>query len=165
MAPTNLAEWLQFAVDFFLAFAADFLAFIVIAAAVAAFAFYFGRNRVVPLATSLYAAIPLYLVFPFTSYITTPFLHIALYLVLAFLAFVAFSGLSSFVASASFGLVQLVVLSAAIAGMLIAVSIHILPVEDIYTFSIATKALFDSPEAFFFWLLAPLAAIYIFGRG
>lgn len=165
MAPTDLAGWLQFAVDFLLDFATDFLAFIVIAAAVAAFAFYFGRNRIVPLAAAFYAAIPLYIAFPFSQFITTPLLHVALYAALAFLAFVAFSGLASFVSDGNLGFIQLAFLSAAIAGMLIAVSIHILPVEDVYTFNVATRALFESSQAFFFWLLAPLAAIFVFGRG
>lgn len=165
MTGAEIAVWLQQAFDFILDFASDFLAFIVIVAVIAAFASYFGRNRVVPLAAALYAAVPLYLVFPFTQYVTTPLVHVVLYGALVFLAFVAFSGLASFVADGSLGFAQLTILSVAIAGMILAVAIHILPVEELYTFNIATRALFDSPEAFFFWLLAPLAAIYVFGRG
>lgn len=160
----DLAGILEYVVDLVIHFAADFIAFIVIAAVIGAFAFYFGRDRILPLAAAFYAAIPLYTVFPYVEYITTPLLSIALYLILALIGLIAFSGLSSFIASGSLGFVKLVVLSGALAGMLIAVSIHILPVEQLYTFSAPTRALFESTEAFFFWLLAPLAAIYIFGR-
>lgn len=164
--PTNdIGGLLQYLVDLFIHFSADFLAFIVIAAGVAAFSFYFGRGRIISLSASLYAAIPLYMVFPYTEFITTPLLHIVLYLGLAFLALIAFSGLSGFIAEGSLGLVKMVILSAAVAGMLIAISIHVLPVESLYTFSAPTRALFESGEAYFFWLLAPLAAIYVFGRG
>jgi len=165
MPTQDLGGALQYAVDFFIHFATDFLAFIVIAAVIAGFAFYFGRERIVPLAASFYAAIPIYMVFPYTEYITTPLLHVALYLVISFLALTAFSGLASFVAGGSLGFIKLLVLSAAVAGMLIAVSIHILPVEQLYAFSEPTRALFVSSEAFFFWLLAPLVAIFVFGRG
>ncbi|MFQ5540811.1 MAG: hypothetical protein ACE5F4_01010 [Candidatus Paceibacteria bacterium] len=165
MQGTEIADVLQFTVDLLLAFAVDFLAFIVIAGAVALFALYFGRDRIVPLTAALYAAIPLYVAFPYTEFVTTPLVHVALYIVLTLLALIAFSGLSAFIASGSLGLVKLAIISGAIAGMLIAISIHILPVEELYTFSAPTRALFESGEAFFLWLLAPLAAIFVFGRG
>lgn len=165
MPTIDIGGALEYAVNLSIHFATDFFAFIVIAAAVAAFATFFGRDRIMPLAASLYAAIPLYLFFPYTGVIDTALLDIALYLGLALVALIAFSGLSSFIAEGSLGFVKLIVLSAAVAGMLIVVSIHVLPVEDIYMFSAPTRALFASAEAFFFWLLAPLAAIYVFGRG
>lgn len=165
MSGDEIADLLQQAVDIITHFAGDFLAFLIVGGIIAAFAFYFGRNRIVPLVASLYAAIPIYTVFPYTEYITTPLVSIVLYFVIAFLAYIAFSGLASFVATGSIGFINLLILSATVAGMLIAVSIHILPVEQLYTFSAPTRALFASTEAFFFWLVAPLVAVFVFGRG
>lgn len=153
------------AVDLFLDFSTDFFAFIVIAALVAAFAFYFGRSRIVPLVASLYAAIPLYSAFPYTEYLTTPLIHLALFSAFIVAGLVAFSGLAAFIAEGSLGFIRLGILSAFTAGVVIAAAIHVLPVEELYTFSAPTKALFASAEAYFFWLLAPLVAVYVFGRG
>lgn len=161
----DLGEALQLTVDLVLDFSTDFLGFIVIAAFVAAFAFYFGRDRIVPLLAGIYAAIPLYVAFPYTDFLTTPLLHIGLFVILAVAGLIAFSGLAAFIAEGSLGFIKMIILAAVTAGMLIAVSIHILPVEEVYSFSAATKALFASNQAFFLWLLAPLVAVYVFGRG
>lgn len=161
----DLGGALQMAVDLVIDFSSDFFAFIIIAALVAAFAFYFGRDRIVPLLAGAYAAIPLYVAFPYTEFLTTPLLHVALYILLLIIGMFAFSGLSAFIAGGSLGFIKLTILSGITAGMLIAVSIHILPVQDIYVFSPPTLALFSSTQALFLWFLAPLVGVYVFGRG
>lgn len=161
----DLGDSFRLTLDLVLDFSADFFAFIVIAAFVAAFAFYFGRDRIVPLLAAMYAAIPLYIAFPYTELLTTPLLHTGLYTILVIAGLIAFSGLAAFIAEGSLGFFKMIVLAAVTAGMLIAVSIHILPVEEVYSYSAPTKALFSTTQAFFFWLLAPLIAVYIFGRG
>lgn len=161
----DLGSTLKLVIDIVIDFSADFFAFIVIAALVAAFAFYFGRDRIVPLLAGAYAAIPLYLFFPYTEVLNTPLLHIALFVLLTLAGLIAFSGLSAFIAEGSLGFIKLTTLSALTAGLFIAVSIHILPVEQMYSFSAPTKALFAGDQAFFLWLLAPLTAVYVFGRG
>ena len=164
MSPNDFGSTLDYLVSFFIDFASDFIAFIIIAGVVVVFGFYFGRDRIVTLIAGLYAAIPLYISFPYTDLITSPLMSVGLYLFFVIVGLIAFSGLSAFIASSSFGLIKLPLLSAIIAGMVIAVSIHILPIEEIYTFSVPTKALFASTEAFFLWLLAPLVALYFLGR-
>jgi len=161
----DLMGTLQLAIDLVIDFSSDFFAFIVIAAIVAAFAFYFGRDRIVSLLAGIYAAIPLYIAFPYTDVLTTPIMHVGLFLALVVVGMIAFSGLSSYVAGGSIGFINMTILSAVTAGVLIAVSIHILPVEQVYSFSAPTKALFASSESFFFWLLTPLLAVYFLGRG
>lgn len=161
----DLGEALQLSIDLVLDFSADFLAFIVIAAFIAAFAFYFGRDRIVPLLAGIYAAVPLYSAFPYTDLLTTPLLHVGLFVVLAIAGLVVFSGLSAFIAEGSLGFIKLIIFAAVTAGMIIAIAIHVLPVEEMYSFSAATKALFSSTEALFLWLIAPLVAVYVFGRG
>jgi len=151
--------------DFIVGFATDFLAFIVVAAAIAAFAFYFGRNRLMPLIAAIYAAIPLYLFFPFqTPLLQDHYIAIGLYLLFVFLALVAFSGLSAFMASADRSLLRVVGMSVLVAGALLAIGIHILPLEQIYTFNAATKALFASSQSFFWWLVAPLIGLFFLER-
>ena len=147
-------------------FATDFFAFIVIAAVIAAFAFYLGRDRLVPLVAGLYAAIPLYQHFPWgASVIADPMVAVALFVGLTLIGLIAFSGLSAFVAGSSIGFIKLAILSALTAGLVIAVAIHILPVSSFYTFSAPTAALFASNQAFFLWLAAPLVGIFFLGRG
>lgn len=163
--PVDLTGPLQWAIDFFIHVGTDFFAFVVVAAVIAAFAFYFGRDRFMPLVAALYAAIPLWQAFPWLEFITTPTLSIALYFGLALVALIAFSGLSAFLAGSSVGFIKLVFLSALTAGMILAIGIHILPVQELYTFSAPTLALFASHQAFFLWLAAPLAGLFFFGRG
>lgn len=143
----------------------EFLAFVVLTAVVAGFGVYFGRDRILPLLAGLYTAIPLYQFFPFgADLLQNPLLAIALYLILALLVMIAFSGLSSLFPTQSGGLISLIILSAVTAGMLIAISIQILPVENIYTFSAATKALFDSAVTAYLWFVAPIIAVFFLSR-
>ncbi len=149
-----------------LSFGADFFAYIVVAALIAGFALFFGSDRFMALVAGIYAAIPLYMFFPYKDMLgDSPYLSVGLYLLFAALALVAFSGLSTFLSSTGFGFVRTIILSVLIAGFLLAVAIHILPMDKIYTFSGPTKALFSSSTAYFWWLVAPLAGIFFFGRG
>lgn len=162
---TNLAPPLQSAIDIVIAFGADFFAFIVIAAALATFSFYFGRDRLMALIAGLYSAVLLYQNFPYSSFLPAdPYVQIALYVALAFLGVIAFSGLSAFLARSTSSFLGTGILSVTTAGMLLAVAIHVLPVQEVYTFSGPTLALFASPEMFFWWLAAPLAGLFFFGK-
>ncbi|PIR85516.1 hypothetical protein COU15_00265 [Candidatus Kaiserbacteria bacterium CG10_big_fil_rev_8_21_14_0_10_45_20] len=162
---TDLGGNLDSVLNFFIHFGSEFLAFIVLTAIVVAFTFYFGRERIAPLIAGLYIAIPLYQIFPYEEGIlTTPLLQISFYLLIVVLTMVAFSGLSSVFPTSGGGLIGLVILSAITAGMVIAIAIHILPVESLYTFSGATKALFESSQAFFLWMVAPIVGVFFFSR-
>ncbi|MEK7613905.1 MAG: hypothetical protein AAB439_03485 [Patescibacteria group bacterium] len=164
--PGDVGTTLETLTTLLVHFATDFFAFLVVAAVVAAFAFYVGRDRIVPLIASLYASIPLFVFFPYdTSAFGGVIVTLALWVIFVLLGLVAFSGLGAFIASGSVGLIKMIALSAVTAGLIIAISIHILPVQDVYTFSAPTLALFNSAETFFFWLVAPLAGIFLFGRG
>ncbi len=151
--------------NFIIGFGNDFFAFIVVTAAVAAFAFFVGRNRLMPLIAAIYAAVPLYLFFPFqTPLLQDHYIAIALYLGFVFLSFIAFSGLSAFMASAERNFLKVGGMSVLVAGALLAIGIHILPLEQIYTFNTATMALFASNQSFFWWLLAPLIGLFFLER-
>ena len=162
----DIIEPVRSFIDLLINFGTDFFAFIVIAGVIAAFAFYFGGDRLLPLFAALYAAIPLYQNFPFTSLLPdTPYALIGLYLALVVAGVIAFSGLSYFMASSSVGFLNIGVLSALAAGLLLAIAIHILSIEEVYAFSEPTKALFTSENSFFWWLAAPLVGLFFFGRG
>ncbi len=145
-------------------FSTDFFSFIVITAAVLLFALYFGRDRTAPLIAALYASLVLYEAFPFPAMIPGPYLQIGLYLLFTAILFIAFSGLSYFMAARSGGFVVEVIMAALVAGFVLAISIHVLPVQQIYLFTDATKSLFASNQAFFWWLVAPLAGLFFLGR-
>ena len=149
-----------------LAFGTDFFAFIVAAALIALFALVFGSDRFMPLVAGIYAAIPLYMIFPYKDILgDNPYFAVGLYLLFAILGLIAFSGLSTFLTSTGLGFVRTLILSVLVAGFLLAVAVHILPFEQIYTLSAPTKALFSSNTAYFWWLVAPLAGVFFLGRG
>ena len=153
------------AMDLFFGLGVDFFSFIVVAALVAVFAFYFGGDRLVPLMAALYAAIPLYMFFAYKDIVgDTPYLLVGLYVVLVVLSLIAFSGLSYFTGGGAIGFLKVGTLSILTAGLMMAIAIHVLPFESLYSFSEPTKALFASDQAFFWWLLAPLAGLLVFGR-
>lgn len=160
----QVGEALRGTVDMVIAFGSDFFAFIVVAALVAAFAFYFGRDRLIPLVAGLLVAIPLYSYFPFAAQLgANPWLTAGLYLVLALAGLIAFSGLASWVPSSGVGFVKVLGLSAICAGVVLAVAINVLPIGELYTFSEPTRALFASSYVFW-WLLAGLGGVLVLGK-
>ncbi len=166
MSSADIFGQTQSVTDLLYGFGTDFLAFIVLTIIIAGFAFYFGRDRLMPLIAGIYTAIPLYMNFPFMSHLNgNAYFEIGLYIVFVILGLVAFSGLSYFIGGESLGFLKLLILSVVTAGLLLAVSIHILPVEKIYTISAATKVLFTSAQSYFWWLLAPLVGVFFFSRG
>lgn len=155
---------LQSAVDFFIGFGSDALIFIAIAAIIAAFSFYFGRDKLVPLIAGVYAAIPLYTYFPYTGLLGgDPYLSIGLFLGFAFLGSVAFSGLAMFMASTGIGFLKVTALCLLTAGLIMALAINLLPAAQIHTFSAPTLTFFSS-QVFFWWLAAPVAGVFLFGK-
>lgn len=162
----SIAEPLKAALDYIIAFGADFFAFIVVAGAIATLAFYFGRDRLVSLIAALYAAIVLYRAFPYTSLLPADnaYVQIGVFVAFAFVALIAFAGLSFFLARSTSSFFGTAVLSGVTAGLVLAIAIHVLPVQTLYSFSAPTLALFASPEMFFWWLVAPLAGLFFFSR-
>jgi len=151
-------------IDWLFAFGHDFLPFIVLAGLTFLFSLYFGRDRFAPLIASLYAALALYTAFPYGSSLTGPYMRIGLYIILALIGFLAFYGLSFFIARSTAEVFSQIVLSILVAGFVLAISIHVLPVQDIYHFTDATKALFSSDQAYFWWLAAPLVGLFFLGK-
>lgn len=159
-----VGDALRSSLDLFIGFGTDFFAFIFVAAIVAAFAFYFGRDRLVPLTAGLFTALPLYSHFAFIGALgSNPWLHIGLFGGFTVLGLVAFMGLSSWVPSTGAGFVKVLGLSAIVAGIILAIALNVLPLADIYTVSEPTRALFVS-QNFFWWLLAGVVGVFILGR-
>lgn len=147
------------------ALGADFLPFIVLIVLALLFSLYFGRDRFAPLIAALYAAMALYMAFPYAlSFLESPYMKILFYGVLAALAFVAFSGLSYFMARNSGEFFSQLVLSILAAGLLLAILMHVLSAGQIYAFSPSTRSLFSSGQSFFFWLAAPLVGLFFLSR-
>lgn len=160
-----IGDALRTAVDFFLGFGSDLFIFLALAAAAAVFSIYFGRDKLVPLIAGIYAAIPLYIHFPFSSLLgNNAYLSIGLFALLAFVAMMAFAGLSSFVPSMGVGFFKVLVLCLLTASLLFVIGIHMAPVLALHTFSAPTLALFGSEQAYFWWLVAPIAGVFLFGK-
>jgi hypothetical protein len=162
----GIAEPLKVALDYVIAFGTDFFAFIIVAGAIATLAFYFGRDRLVSLIAAIYSAIVLYRAFPYGSMLPADnaYVQIGMFVGFVLISLIAFSGLSFFLARSTSSFFGTAVLSAVTAGLILSVSIHVLPVQTLYSFSAPTLALFASPEMFFWWLVAPLAGLFFFGR-
>jgi hypothetical protein len=159
-----VGDALRSSVDLFIGFGTDFFAFIFVAALVAAFAFYFGRDRLIPLIAGLLAAIPLYTHFAFIGMLgTNPMFHIGLFIILTLLGLVAFMGLSNWVPSSGAGFVKVLALSAITAGLILSIALNILPLTEVYTVSEPTHALFSSRN-FFWWLLASVGGVFLLGK-
>lgn len=155
-------EWL---LNTALHFGSEFFAFIVVAGLAGAFGVYFGRDRLVALLAGLYIAIPTFQFFPWGSdMLANPLIAIAFFALIAILTMLAFSGLSSFFPTSSGGFLSLLILSVLTAGLILFIAIKIIPVESIYTFSDATKALFDSSTASFLWFIAPVVGVFFLSR-
>lgn len=151
--------------DLFVGYGSDLFVFIGIAALVALFAFYFGRDRLVALIAGMYAAIPLYLNFPYMDILKgNAYLEIALFVGLAFVGLVAFASLASFLGIGTVGFFKVLALSAITAALVMAIAVNILPGKSIHAFSAPTLALFANPYLFFWWLAAPLAGVFLFGK-
>lgn len=160
----QVGDALRTTVDMVLHFGADFIAFIVLTGVVVAFAFYAGRDRLVPLIAGVYAAVPLYTYFPFMSSLgSSPYLHLGLFFLFTIVAMMAFFGLASWVSSTGIGFIKVVGLSALTAGLILGVTINLLPLHEVYTVSEPTRALF-STQYFFYWLLAGIAGAFLLSR-
>ncbi len=152
------------AADFFIGVGSDFFAFIVVAALVAAYAFYFGRDRLIPLIGGLFAAIPLYTYFPFFDAIgSNPYLHFGVFFIFIAIGTIAFLGLASWIPSSGTGFIKVLGLSVVTAGMFLAVGLHLLPLAEIYAISEPTRALF-ADGYLFYWLLAGVGGVFFLGR-
>lgn len=162
---TSVEGPLRAAVDYVIAFGTDFFAFLVVTGIIAALAFYFGRDRLVSLVAALYTAVVLFRAFPYGSMLPSdPWIQIGLFILFVAAGLIAFSGLSFFLARTTSGFLGTAILSGVTAGLILAISIHVIPVQTFYTFSAPTLALFASPEMFFWWLVAPLLGLFFFGR-
>jgi hypothetical protein len=159
----DVGDALQGAVNLFLGFGSDVFIFITLVALIAVFAFYFGRDRLMPLVAGIYAALVLYAHFPYTEYLTSPYLSIGLFFGLSFVGMIAFSGLAGFFSSSGVGFIKVVGLSVITALFVMAVAVNILPASEIHTFSTPTLALF-AKDFFFWWLVAPLVGVFILGK-
>ena len=152
-------------VDSVIGLGTDFFALIVLVAIIMAFAFYFGRDRLTALIAGMYAAVPLYLNFPYTSVFNgNPYLIVGYFVFCVVFAMIAFSGLAGYLSSDTASFFKTLGLSVLAAGLLLAIAINMLPIREIYTLSPATLALFTSNHAFFWWLLAPLFGVFFLGR-
>jgi hypothetical protein len=146
----------------------DFFSFVILAGVLAAYGFYTGRDRLVALTLALYPALLVHSTLPeswFASFGGGPWISIGLFAALAIAANMAIVGVVNGVGGSSFpDILGLIVIAGACAGLLIAIALYSLPVQQVFAFNDATLALFTSQVALFWWYLAPLVAVFFFAR-
>jgi hypothetical protein len=161
-ATPQVGEALTYTTDFFIAFGTDLFIFAALAALVAVFAFYYGRDRLTPLVAGCYAALALYEYFPFQALLGgNLYLEAGVYIVFMVIGLVAFSGLASWLPSSGVGFLSVLLLSAIIALFMMAIAVNVFP--GLWAWSAPTLALF-SADKLFWWILAPLIGVFILGR-
>ncbi len=152
--------------------ASDFLIIIILLTAFFLFAYYVGRDHLVAILLSFYAAYALYDIFPYTSFLPTVpastalFAHIGLYAAFILLFYIILRRVvvSDFLYIGLFGLFSLIVLSFLGSAFLIALAYHVFPVADLYTFTPAVAALFAPVKYFFWWFIAPAVGLFFLAR-
>ncbi len=150
-------------------FTSDFLVIFVLVGTLFFFARYVGRGPFVALLISFYTGYTLYSIFPFTNFLPSAPAGTALIVDVAlFGAFVAATYIilrrvvvSDFL---SMGTVGLFILSFLAAGFLLALSYHVFPVREVYSFTPAIDALFIPKAFFFWWFIAPLLGLFFIAR-
>ena len=165
VATPDVGVALHSTLDLLFGFGSDLFVFIAVAAVVAIFAFYFGRDRLMPLVAGIYAALVLYAHFPYFSYLQgNAYLEIGYFVLCTVLALIAFSGLAGFMASSGLGIIKVVALTLITAGFIMAIAVNVLPVKELHTWSPATLAVFANPQFYFAWLVAPVFGVFLFGK-
>ncbi len=150
-------------------YASDFLIIIILLTTFFLFAYYVGRDHLVAILLSFYAAYALYTIFPYTSFLPTApastvlFAHIGLYAAFILLFYIILRRVvvSDFLHIGLFGLIVLSFLGSA---FLIALAYHVFPVADLYTFTPAVAALFAPVKYFFWWFIAPAVGLFFLAR-
>jgi|CXWL01.1.fsa_nt_gi hypothetical protein len=152
-------------------FIGNFLAFIVLIALLLIFALKGGRAKFFSLIISFYVGYALYTLCPFTNSIVsaggTEFMKagiaIVLYLFASFISYLVVRRVSGG-SYTSMHFLPLFILTLFTAGFLMALAYNLFAVSDVYDFSKSLDMLFAPKEYFFWWFLAPLAALFVFAR-
>lgn len=153
----------------------DLFIIIFFLAAVFLFGFGMGRNRILITIVSIYMTLALVHYFPFATSGAAEvklgeefILKISIFLgtVLALFFLLARSALTSaFSGSAQGSWFQIIIFSFLQVGLLISVILSFLPTEIVGELLPTTKDIFTTGKAQFTWLLAPILAMIIIGRG
>ncbi len=135
------------------------------------FAVSFGRQTITNIILGLYFAFLLSLQFPYYGHIasqTTSTQGQAFLLLGSFLVFLAVATLlfihimpREYNEKAFEGFWKKILLAAAATALVTAFSYHALPVTDFITPGSPVQYLFGSEKSFFWWLLAPIAVLFI----
>ena len=138
--------------------------FLLIVAALVMFAMRVGKGALLALILSLYVGYALYSVFPFTDIAGgTPLGNVAVYVVFVVLSYL----LVRRIGNSGFGgikIVPLIILSILTGGFVMALGYTAFNIDTVYDFPKTLDLLFAPAEYFFWWFVAPLAAIFAIGR-
>ena len=137
--------------------------------------FQYGKRRIIALIISLYIASFVYLQFPYIEKILSfdagVFGVTAVVVSVFSVFFIVLYITVHRVVRASFPLrsgrrwLEAALLGIFSTTLVLALSYHVIPIEEIYDFSEPIDHLFESTEFFFWWLVAPLVILLTVGKG
>jgi hypothetical protein len=155
-------------------FSADFIILAIVFGALFVYGFYFGKDRIIAFIFSLYAAFVLYSYFPYVRQLSlfnrsNEQLVLSQLLIFAVLFFFALSVMkhlviADFPYARTRKLLELSILSVSAIVLLAVLVYHIVPVERLHNFSGVFDTLFAQTRYVFWWLAAPLVAIFFVTR-
>ena len=152
-----------------LALILNFLALIVLTAALTIFAVRTSRQAFLSFIIALYVGYALYLVFPFElvgktqSSTTASIVHIALYLILSLLTYLLLRRIGG-ASQSHIHILPVVFIAFLTSGFLLALGYHAFGIQHILTLSRSLTQFFAPANYFFYWFIAPLIALFIFAR-
>jgi len=162
------------AADFVSIAPADLLIVFILFGLLLGLGFQYGKRRIVALIFSLYFASFLYLYFPYSDFfIQSDLGTLELTALIAGVFFVFFILLFiiliriinvSFPQSSGRRWLEATLLSTATTTLILALLYHVIPIAPLYDFSSPIDRLFESPEYFFWWLIAPLVVLFFVGK-
>ncbi|OGG47627.1 hypothetical protein A2761_01495 [Candidatus Kaiserbacteria bacterium RIFCSPHIGHO2_01_FULL_51_33] len=139
-----------------------------------ALCWWLGIGRMSIAILSVYVALLLYQNFPYlekllistTSSRDLFFSHLLIFLAFALFGFLVLNRLNALTGSLSMlpGTFEYILLAATSTGLLIAIGYHLFLIDLIHNFGLTIDRLFAQPNYFFWWLLAPLVAIFLSTR-
>lgn len=138
------------------------------------FSFRYGKQWIITLIFSLYFASFVSMQFPYTDRILgsqagnieLTALIVAAVFTFFIIIYVIFNRItrSVFPSGSSLRWVEAGALSLVTTGLILALSYHVVPVTEVYDFSLPLDRLFEPPEYFFWWLIIPLAVLLFVGK-
>ncbi len=138
--------------------------FLLIVGALVVFSMRVGKAALLALILSLYIGYAVYSVFPFAELAGgTPIANVVIFLTMTVVAYLLVRRVGTSGAGGT-RIVPLIILCALTGGFVMALGYTTFDIDTVYSFPKTLDLLFAPKEYFFWWFVAPLAAVFALGR-